>query len=141
MKLIDKNGDGQISKEEIESRVQQWIDSKVSILSFHCSVRLDGKPLEGATVRYIPESFMGGAVEEATGTTDASGAAVLAIDQEKLPAHLKGINGMRSGFYKIEITHPSTAIPAKYNTATTLGQEVASDGVGSINVVHELTSR
>jgi hypothetical protein len=141
VKMIDKNGDGQISKEEVQNRVQEWIDSKVGILSFHCLVKLDGKPLEGATVKYVPESFMGGAVEEATGTTDETGAAVLAIAQEKLPSHLKGINGMRSGFYKVQITHPTTSIPAKYNTETILGHEVASDSVGSINVVHELSSR
>ena len=141
VKLIDKNGDGQISKDEIQSRVQQWIDSKVGIMSFHCTVHLDGKPLEGAMVKYVPESFMGGAVEEATGTTDTTGSAVMAIDQAKLPGHLKGIHGMRSGFYKVEITHPSPTIPPKYNTETTLGMEVASDGVGSINVLHDLKSR
>ena len=141
VKLIDKNSDGQISKDEIQNRVQQWIDSKVGILSFHCNVTLDGKPLEGATVTYVPEPFMGGAVEEATGITDETGAAVIAIDQAKLPSHLKGIHGMRSGFYKVEVTHPSKSILAKYNTETTLGQEVSSDGVGSINVVHALESR
>ena len=141
VKLIDKNGDNQISKEEIQNRVQQWIDSKVGILSFHCVVKMDGKPLEGATVKYVPEPFMGGVVEEATGVTDAAGAAVIAIAQDKLPANLKGINGIRSGFYKVEITHPTTTIPAKYNTETILGQEVASDGAASINVVHDLKSR
>jgi len=141
VKLIDKNSDGQITKEEIQNRVQQWIDSQVGILTFHCTVKLDGKPLEGATVKYVPEPFMGGAVETATGVTDGHGAAVIAIDQDKLPSHLKGINGMQSGFYKVEITHPTIDIPARYNTETILGQEVASDSVGSINVVHELSSR
>ena len=141
VKLIDKNSDGQISKDEIENRVQQWIDSKVGIMTFHCTVKLDGQPLEGATVKYVPDSFMGGAVEEASGVTDATGSAVTAIDQEKLPGHLKGINGMRTGIYKIEITHPSKNIPAKYNPETTFGQEVATDSVGSLNVVHELSSR
>ena len=141
VKLIDKNGDGSISKEEIESRVQQWIDSKVGIMSFQCLVKMDGKPLEGATVKYVPEPFMGGAVEEATGVTDASGTVVLAVAQDKLPPHLKGISGVRSGFYKVEITHPSTTIPAKYNTETVLGHEIASDGVVALTVVHDLKGR
>ncbi|MCA9269532.1 MAG: hypothetical protein KDA41_13720, partial [Planctomycetales bacterium] len=72
--------------------------------------------------------------------TDAQGMAVMAIDQAKLPSHLKGIYGMQSGFYKVEITHPTTKIPAKYNTETVLGHEVAADSTGPITVVHTLTS-
>jgi hypothetical protein len=30
------------------------------------------------------------------------------------------------------------SIPAKYNTATTLGQEISSDAVGSVNVTYAL---
>ena len=92
-------------------------------------------------MKYVPEPFLGGAVEEATGVTDASGTAVLAIADEKLPSHLKGISGVRSGFYKVEITHPDKNIPAKYNTETTLGHEIASDGVVAFTVVHDLKSR
>jgi hypothetical protein len=34
---------------------------------------------------------------------------------------------MTSGTFKIQITHPSQQIPAKYNTQTELGDEVAHD--------------
>ena len=141
VKVIDKNTDGQISKDEIQSRVQTWIDHKTGFLTFSCFVKMDGQPLEGATVKYVPEPFMGGVVDQAQGVTDANGGAVMAIAQDKLPANLKGAHGMRTGFYKVEITHPATSIPAKYNTETILGHEVASDSVGSITVTHELTSR
>jgi hypothetical protein len=140
-KLIDKNGDDRVTSEEIQSRVQAWLDSKVGIMSFHCTVTLDGQPLEGAKVVFEPEAFHSGAINEATGITSAEGTAVLAVDEAKLPAHLKGISGMQTGFYKVRITHPSISLPAKYNTETTLGQEVSSDAVGSVNVNYDLKSR
>lgn len=138
VKLLDKNSDGRVDADEIKSRVQTWLDSKVGIMSFHCTVLMDGKPLEGVKVVFEPEAFHGGAISEATGTTGADGTAVMAVDKAKLPDHLKDISGMQTGFYKVRITHPSTSIPAKYNTETTLGQEVSSDAVGSINVTFDL---
>jgi hypothetical protein len=141
IKLTDKNSDGRVSSDEIQSRIQNWLDSKVGIMSFHCTVNMDGKPLEGAKVVFEPEAFHGGAINEATGTTGADGTAVMAVDKAKLPDHLKDISGMQTGFYKVRITHPTVSIPAKYNTETTLGQEVSSDAVGSINVVFDLKGR
>jgi hypothetical protein len=35
--------------------------------------------------------------------------------------------GVAPGFYRVEITKPGEIIPAQYNTATTLGQEVSLD--------------
>jgi hypothetical protein len=138
MKLIDKNSDGRVTSDEIQGRVQAWLDSKVGIMSFNCRVVQDGKPVDGAKVVFEPEPFMGSAINEATGTTGPDGTAVMAVDQAKLPPHLKGISGMETGFYKVRITHPSKKIDAKYNTATTLGQEVSSDAVGSVNVVFDV---
>src|SRR5262245_27171047 len=57
LKLIDKNSDGKITSDEIQGRVQTWLDSKVGIMSFHCTVKMDGKPLEGAKVVFEPEAF------------------------------------------------------------------------------------
>jgi hypothetical protein len=141
MKLIDKNSDGKVTADEIQAREQAWLDSKVGIMSFHCTVTVDGKPLEGAKVVFEPEAFHDGAVNEASGTTGADGTAVIAVDKTKLPDHLKDISGMQTGFYKVRISHPTAGLPAKYNTETTLGQEVSSDAVGSINVTFALTSR
>jgi hypothetical protein len=124
----------------VQARVQQWLEQKVGIRSFQCVVKLDGRPLEGATVKFVPEPFMGGAVEEASGVTDAGGSAVLAIDDAKLPENLKGFRGMKPGFYMVQITHPDKSIPDRYNIATILGQEISSD-LGSVNVVFDLKSR
>jgi hypothetical protein len=141
IKFIDKNSDGKVTKDEVQARVEQWLKSNVGIMSFNCSVHLDGKPLEGATVKLIPEPFMGGVVDEASGTTSADGFAVIGIDQAKLPENQKGITGVRSGFYKVEITHPSKSIPDRYNKATTLGQEIANDSTAAVNIKYDLKSR
>ena len=140
-KLVDKNSDGRVTPDEIQGRVQAWLDSKVGIMSFHCTVTLDGQPLAGAKVVFEPEAFHAGAINQATGTTSADGTAVLAVDKAKLPDHLKDISGMQTGFYKVRITHPSIRIPAKYNTETTLGQEVSNDAAGSVNIHYDLKSR
>jgi hypothetical protein len=137
---IDKNGDGQISEEEIENRVRQWVDSQVGIVMFQCTVTLDDQPLEGAKVKYVPESFMGGVIETASATTDRRGIATPTIAPAKLPQDSQGVIGARCGFYRVEISHPSVEIPAKYNTETILGHEVALDSVESVRFVHKLTS-
>jgi hypothetical protein len=42
---------------------------------------------------------------------------------EKAPAHLKSMKLIQYGTFKVRITHPTTKLPAKYNTDTTLGYE------------------
>jgi hypothetical protein len=42
-------------------------------------------------------------------------------------ANGRPISGVFGGTYKIQVTHPSRSIPAKYNTATELGEEIAPD--------------
>ena len=127
MKFVDQNGDGAVSADEIEGRVQHWIDSRVGLQSFQVHVTQGGRPLVGAEVKLVPEPFMGGTIEEAIGTADDRGMAVMSIPEAQLPSNMARLRGVRSGFYKVEITHPSTAVPAQYNTATTLGVEVAQD--------------
>jgi hypothetical protein len=48
---------------------------------------------------------------------------------EDLPKSANGrpIAGVKGGTYKVQVTHPSRKIPAKYNTATELGEEIAYD--------------
>jgi hypothetical protein len=58
------------------------------------------------------------------------------------PEHMPepGLNGMRGGFYRIEISQQRNGkeqIPAKYNTKTELGQEIAT---GAANMRQGLLS-
>ena len=62
----------------------------------------------------------------AAGKTDQNGMAMLSVPT-KGPGDPPGV---APGFYRVEITAPGMNIPAKYNTETTLGQEVALDAKG-----------
>jgi len=133
----DKNGDEQVSAEEIAQRLQTFVDSKVAIGRLIVSVRLDGSSLEGATIRFIPEDYLGDEIKPAMGQTNGSGTAAMAVAKEDLPESQKELVGVHFGTYRVEITHPSISIPAKYNTESTLGFEPAP---ASIRAKFELSS-
>ncbi|MCA9269005.1 MAG: hypothetical protein KDA41_11070, partial [Planctomycetales bacterium] len=88
----------------------------------------------------VPEPFLANVIEPATGTTNASGMSAPAIDPSKLPSDMAGVKGVRAGFYRVEITHPTKKLPAKYNTETTLGLEVSNESLGAVNLAYELQS-
>lgn len=138
---IDANSDGKITADEITARIKQWQESKLGLTSLSCQVRMDGKPLADATVTLIPEEFLGPEVQKATGKTDAGGVVVLSVERPPEP----GLSGVAPGLYRVEISKKDGAtetVPAKYNTETTLGQEVALDAKGmQEGIVYELTSK
>ena len=92
-------------------------------MSVRCSVSHNGQPLQGAEVKFVPEKFLGSEIKTASGVTDAGGVAMISAPQSRPddPA------GVPPGFYRVEITQSGLAIPAKYNTDTVLGAEIASD--------------
>jgi len=121
----DTDGDKKISKKEMLDRIIQMYERNIAYTKADCIVTLDGKQLSGATVRYIPESYLGeGTTHPAEGTTDTSGFANLSMAAELLPEDAGGRALMQVGLYRVEITHPTKSIPAKYNTETTLGFEL-----------------
>lgn len=125
-KQCDKDSNGQVSKEELAARIQSWVDSPAKLVSANVSVRLDGRVLDGATVKFVPEPFLKGIIPEATGVLSSSGITSMIIDGADAPENLKGLHFVRLGFYRVEITHPSRKIPEKFNVNTTLGCEVTS---------------
>ncbi|MCH2114224.1 MAG: hypothetical protein MK171_04855 [Pirellulales bacterium] len=120
----DTNGDRHLGEEEVSSRLASMYSGGVGLTIRQCSVLVGGRPLSGATVRLIPEEFLGGAVLTAEGVTDVNGQAQLAVDDAKLPADQRGLDAMQPGVYRVEITHPNRKIPKRYNSETTLGHEV-----------------
>jgi EF hand len=120
--VIDKNGDHKLSLEELEARIQDYQESQVALKAVGCHVTLDGKPLVGATVTYIPEKFMGSSTRSATGVSDERGAVALITEGEQL-------SGVQPGFYRVQISKKNASgqetIPARYNQDTTLGLEVS----------------
>jgi hypothetical protein len=120
LRQIDANNDGKISADEISARIKAWAASGLGRMGVLCVVTHNGRPLSGASVKLVPESFLGSELKPAEGTTDAHGTARMMMSgQQSL--------GICPGFYRVEITKSGESIPARYNTQTQLGQEVAVD--------------
>jgi len=56
--VYDLNNDKKVSAEEISQRLQKFVDSKIAIGRLIVSVQLDHRPLENATVRFIPNLIL-----------------------------------------------------------------------------------
>ncbi len=139
LKSIDTDGNGTISKNEIVARVTTYKKDEIALMPFACQVLLNGQPLAGAEILMTPEKLMGPEVKPASATTDAGGIAALAIEGEQGRV-------MHCGIFRVEISKKDDTgketLPARYNSQTTLGQEVATDVPGlERTVVIELTSR
>jgi len=137
---FDADGDGQVTADEIAARIGAWQRHKVALMRFGCRVTANGRPLAGATVRLVPEKFLGDGLKPASGVTQANGFASIAISPDELPADCQGLSGVFPGVYRVEITHPSRKIPANYNVQTELGQEIALDTDGLASVVFDVSA-
>ncbi len=141
MQRIDTNGDGQVSAEEVQGIIENWLNDVVVVMAVRCVVTLDDEPLDGATVTFDPEPFLGNVLPAATGVTN-KGKATMAVPQElRQDPTLAHPN---IGMYLVRISKiegGQELIPARYNTNTTLGIEVARRAVWMPNAVKfDLTS-
>jgi hypothetical protein len=126
---IDQDADGRITAAEIADRIGQWQDVGLGTMSVRVTVILDGSPLQGATVHFEPEPFLGDSVQPASGETGPEGSAQIAIPPAARSAP-DAPPGVHFGFYKIRISKQdggTERVPATFNSETTLGQEVAFD--------------
>jgi len=129
MATLDENKDGSVQEEEIVARIESWQASDVGIVALNCTVTMDGKTIPGAKIVFEPESFLGGDVKPAEGETSPLGITTISILKANRPA-ADTPPGVQLGFYRVRITKDTggtESIPPKYNTETTLGQEVAPD--------------
>jgi hypothetical protein len=139
----DKDSDQRVTRDEIAARLSDWGSQKLAFMGRSYVVTLDGRTLDGATVTLVPEPYLGENVKPATGVTALNGLARMSHADEDLPKSSNGrpIPGVKGGTFKIQVTHASRKIPAKYNTATELGDEVAYDiNVQDVPVTLPLTS-
>ncbi|MGL4514884.1 MAG: hypothetical protein ACRCT8_17495 [Lacipirellulaceae bacterium] len=127
----DKDGDGAVSGDEIRERLDAWADQGMGFRQLTAVVTLDGKPLAGADVLLEPEPFLGEGVKPAKGTTDADGVVNLSMDRADMPPQLAKlpVSGVTGGTFKVRVTHATKKLPAKFNTATVFGEEVAFDTI------------
>lgn len=122
LKALDKSGSGKISREALAERLKMYQSTAISLMPVPFEVLQDGQPLDGATVTLVPEEFMGPHLKPASGVSDRSGRVQLKVE---------GLEGTGSycGFFRIQVSKKNAAgqetLPARYNSATTLGQEIA----------------
>jgi EF hand len=140
-KQYDKDNDGQLTADEIAAGIAGWQQAGVGARSVPFAVRLNDKPLAGATVRLIPPPFLGDATKEASGETNSGGSGQFNMKPEDRPANAPNMALMQPGLYRVEVTHPTVKVPAKYNTATTLGIEITSANPGLEGVKWSLSSK
>jgi hypothetical protein len=141
---FDANQDGGISAAEIADRVKAWKAMQTGLAAVRCQVMLDGKPLSGAVVEFVPEPFLGDQVKRASGKVNQFGdAAPTVSDSDKPDPKLPG--GVHIGLYTVTISKPASGketLAARYNTKSTLGLEVAYDepGIRENNLAFRLKS-
>ena len=122
IKEVNTAHNGKISQQEIAARIQSWADSRAGRVTFTCRVLRNGKPLVGAKVQFVPERFLGDAIQSGSGKVSKSGVATINSPYPDDPK----VGGLSPGFYRVLITKDGEKIPAKYNTETTLGAEAAN---------------
>ena len=115
--------DKALTREKLVQRFRSYEAAGVGASQVPCTVRLNGKPLAGATVTFVPEEFMQGRVKGGKGVTADDGAVQLVGEN--------GTPGLASGVYKVLVSRPAAdgteQIPPRYNARTTLGWEVNND--------------
>lgn len=117
---MDTDGDGKLSKDEIKSRFDRYVENRLGLMSVSCAVMNRNRPVPGATVLFEPEPFCADLVGPAKGITGPDGSAIILTEGEQ--------DGMKVGFYKVRISvmqGGKEKIKAKYNTETILGQEIS----------------
>ncbi|QEG35772.1 EF-hand domain-containing protein [Bythopirellula goksoeyrii] len=118
----DTNGDGQVSQEELASRIKSWNDSILRLVGPELEVQFNGRLVPGATIIIEPESFLSEWIEPKTVSTNEHGKCTPQISRE-LP-------GMNMGYYRIKVSKEvggKERIPKKYNEQTQVGVEFCPD--------------
>lgn len=119
----DKDGDKALTADEIAARINQWFASGTIMMDGTTLVTLDRRPLAGATVTFEPEKFLGAGFDTCRGVTDELGRASPTGSNAQFP-------GVYVGAYRVRISkqvNGKETLPARYNTESILGYEVADD--------------
>ena len=130
VKTTDLDNDGGLTAEEIEKRLQIFVDSNTSIRNFQIGFMHNGEEPRGLEVKAVPEPFLAPYLEPASDFTNTAGVASPSIEFEDPEIAAQGYAGLRLGMYRVEVTQPDTSkkpVPKKYNENTTLGFEVGLD--------------
>jgi hypothetical protein len=138
----DGDKDGALTEAEIAAGIGRWAAAGLGAIPLPFQVTLDGKPLAGAQLKLTPAPFLGDAVKPALGESDATGGGTFTMAPEDRPANVPAsLPVMQPGLYRVEITHPTVRIPAKYNAESTLGVESAAASQNPAGVSWALTTK
>ena len=146
MATLDENKDGRVQSDEIATRIESWsADGGGGLTAFTGVVTLDGRPIDGATVTYDPEPFLGNEVKTAVGVTSALGMMSPTIPKDQRPEP-DWPPGIQTGLFRVRISKEvggAESIPSRYNAETTLGQEVSADdpAISGNRVKYALTTK
>ena len=132
---FDTDRSNDISLAEVAARITTIQSLPRTNMFASCQIFMDGKPLPDAVIRLQPAEYQLGAVRPAIGKTAVNGSCVLLFDDESQTEAERANLGIDSGIYRVEITHASLAIPAKYNSQSELGIELALDAGRNAEVV------
>ncbi len=123
---------------EIAALLRKYQQNALGLVSVYGTVNMDGKPVADATVRLVPEKFMGPAVQGAEAKTNAGGMFQPQTEGMDVP-------GVRCAVYRVEISAKNASgqetIPAKFNRETTLGIEVGPGSPAINGIDLELSTR
>ena len=122
IKQVDTNHDGKISEQEIADRIKSWADSQIGRMPVALPRDAQRQAAGGREGGLRAGEVPGRHASVRLGNHRRNG---LAISPAPMPAD-PTVQGLSPGFYRVEITKDGENIPAKYNTETTLGAEVAS---------------
>ncbi|MEO1990742.1 MAG: hypothetical protein ABGW78_02330 [Pirellulales bacterium] len=142
LQRADRDNNGEVTHAELTNRFATYVADELNMTTFPCRLMLDGRPLAQATVSLMPEAFMGQGYEIATGTTSQSGHTVLSTPS----IASSGFSGIYFGVYRLDVSKKNTRgeelVPAHYNSASQIGQEIAPDLTNlERGIVFELTKK
>jgi hypothetical protein len=130
--ILGTDKDKGVTAELIKKRVQSWIDSQVGRQTINCTFYRGNEPLADADIKFVPEAFLADDFKDregkpliGVGKTSSAGMAMITWPTTR--GEDGDPPGMGPGIYRIEVTKAGTTVPAKYNTATELGQELSTD--------------
>lgn len=107
LKEMDANKDKGLDSDEIQNRLQAWIDSGVTLMSPNFSCKVGGKSIKDGTLTLTPDPFMGDSFPAAHGDF------LNGYCQPSAP-NAGNYQAIPMGFYNVEVSSPQgTVAPGK----------------------------
>jgi hypothetical protein len=126
LKAIAK--DGVVTPEMIAEQCTKWTKGDCGRVPGCIRILHNGKPLVGASVKLVPEKFLGKDIATVTAVSEANGFVPVTVPST-YPGEPRGIS---VGFYRVEVTKDGENIPAMYNTETILSLPVLGDVLSGV---------